>query len=87
MITSNAVANVAVTGPACGNSAMVEPLTVPIQGNIQITNTLVNASKMCFHIQVVNPTSGDVWLKSRTHLGTVHGAVIVAFGNQLEIDV
>lgn len=64
MIAPNSGASVAVTGPACGPTAMVEPLSVLVQGNIQVTNTLVNASKMCYHIQVVNPTSRDVWLKS-----------------------
>ena len=87
MIAPNSGVSVAVTGPACGPTAMVEPLSVLIQGNIQVTNTLVNASKMCYHIQVVNPTSRDVWLKSWTCLGTVHGAVTVTIGNQLEIDV
>jgi len=66
---------------------MVEPLSVPVPGNMQVANTLVNASKMCFHIQVVNPTYRDVWLKPRTRLGTVHSAVKVTSGNQLELDV
>ena len=34
MIPLNSMASVAVTGPACGPTAMVEPLSVPIQGNI-----------------------------------------------------
>jgi len=61
MIPPNSVSSVAVTGPACGPTAMVEPLSVPVPGNIQVANTLVNASKTCFHIQVVNPTSRDVY--------------------------
>ena len=80
MIPPNLVASLAVTSPACGPTAMVEPLSVPVQGNIQITNTLVNASKTCFHIQVVNPTSRNVCLKPRTRLGTVHNAVTVTSG-------
>ena len=87
MIPASSVASIAVTGPACGPAAMVEPLSVPVQGNIQVANTLVNASKTCFHIQLVNPTSKDVWLKPRTRLGTVHGAVSVTSGNQIELDV
>jgi len=85
MIPSNSVASVAVTGPACGPTAMVEPLSVPVPGNIQVANTLVNASKMCFHIQVVNLTS-DVWLKPRRRLGTVHSVVALTSGNQLELN-
>ena len=55
MIPANSVASIAVTGPACGPAAMVELLSVPVQGNIQVANTLVNASKTCFHIQVEKP--------------------------------
>ena len=87
MIPASAVASIAVTGPACGPAAMVEPLSMQVQENIQVANTLVNASKTCFHIQVVNPTSRDVWLKPRTRLGTAHGAVTVNRGNQIELDV
>lgn len=87
MIPASSVASIAVTGPACGPAALVEPLSVPVQGNIQVANTLVNASKTCFHIQVVNPASRDVWLKPRTRLGTVHGAVTVTSGNQIELDM
>jgi len=82
MIPPNSVSSVAVTGPACGPTAMIEPLSVPVPGNIQVANTLINASKTCFHIQVVNPTSRDVWLKRRTRLGTVHSTVTVTSGNQ-----
>ena len=65
MIPASSVASIAVTDPACGPAAMVEPLSVPVQGNIQVANTLVNASKTCFHIQVVNPTSRDDWLSHK----------------------
>ena len=44
------VARVAVTGPACGCNALVEPLSVPVPGNVQVANTLVDASKTCFLI-------------------------------------
>ena len=49
---------------------------------VHVTNTLVNASKTCFHIQVVNPTSRDVCHKPRTCLGIVHGAVTVTQSSQ-----
>jgi len=81
------VVSVAVTGPAYGPNAMVEPLSTPVQGNIQVANTLVKASKMCFHIQVVSPTSRDVWLKPCPHFGTIHGAATVTSGNKLKINV
>ena len=56
LVPSNSVASVAVTGPACGSNALVEPLSVPVPGNLQLANTLVDASKMCFMIQVANPS-------------------------------
>ena len=87
LVPSNSVASVAVTGPACGPNALVEPLSVPVPGNLQLANTLVDASKTCFLIQVANPSQKDVWLKPRTRLGTVHGAVTVTSGEQLQFDV
>ena len=87
LVPSNSVASVAVTGPACGSNALVEPLSVPVPGNLQLANTLVDASKTCFLIQVANPSQKDVWLKPRTRLGTVHGAVTVTGGEQLQFDV
>ena len=87
LVPSNSVASVAVTGPACGPNALVEPLSVPVPGNLQLANTLVDASKTCFLIQVANPFQNDVWLKPRTRLGTVHGAVTVTSGEQLQFDV
>ena len=87
LVPPNSVANVAVTGPACGPNSLVEPPSVPVPGNIQVANTLVDASKTCFLIQVVNPSPKDVWLKPRTRLGTVRGAVKVANGNQLELEL
>ena len=83
MISPNSVASVAVTGPVCGPTAMVKPLSVPVPGNIQVAKTLVNASETCFHIQVVNLTARDVWLKPRTCLGTVHSMVTVTYGKHL----
>ena len=81
------VASVAVNGQACGPNALVEPLSVPVPGNLQLGNTLVDTSKTCFLIQVANPSQKDVWLKQQTRLGMVHGAVTVASGEQLQFDV
>ena len=46
LVPPNSVACVAVTGPACGTSALVEPFSVPVPGNIQVENTLVNGSRL-----------------------------------------
>ena len=35
----------------------------------------------------MNPSPKDVWLKPRTRLGTVRGAVKVTNGNQLELEL
>lgn len=86
LVPSNSVASVAVTGPACGPSALVEPLNVPVPGNLQVANTLVDASKTCFLIQVANPYPRDVWLKPRTRLGTVRSAGKVTSGDQLKLE-
>ena len=52
-----------------------------------MANTLVDASKTCILVQVVNPSPRDVWLKRRTRLGTVRFAVQVTSGDQLELEV
>ena len=36
LVPASSVASVAVTGPACGSSALVEPLSVPVPGNLQV---------------------------------------------------
>lgn len=87
LVPPNSVASTAVTGPACGPNALVEPLSVPVPRNIQVANDLVDGSKMCLLIQVVNPTPKNVWLQPWTRLGTVRGAVKVTSGEQLEFDV
>lgn len=79
--------DVAVTGPACGPNALVEPLNVPIHGHLQVANTFVRATKTCFMIQVINPTTRDIWLKPKTRLGTIHPAEQVSCGAQLSFEV
>ena len=86
-IPCNSVANLMVTGPAWGTSALVEPLVVPVQGNIQVASTLVNTTKAYFAIQVVNHTTKDVWLKPRTRLGTICEATQIDGGERLELAV
>ena len=66
---SHSVTDVKVTGPAFGPCSLVEPLSRAVQGNLQVANNLVNASKTCCVIQVA--ITKDVWLKPRTRLGTV----------------
>ena len=46
--------------PASGSSTLIESLSVPEPENLQVANTLVDASKTCFLIQVVNPSPRDV---------------------------
>ena len=53
---------------------------------MHVANTLVDGSKTCFLIQVVNPTPKDVWLQPRKRLGTVRGAAKVTSGDKLEFD-
>ncbi|EDO31464.1 predicted protein [Nematostella vectensis] len=47
-------ADVLVTGPQWGCSAVVEPLSVPICGNLSVASTLVNTSRVCFVVKVAN---------------------------------
>ena len=63
LVPSNSLAGVAVTGLACGPNALVEPLRVPVPGNLQLANTLVDASKTCFLIQVANPSQKQLALE------------------------
>lgn len=65
--------NVDVTGSACGTNALAEPLSTPLRG----VTTLVDASKPCFTVQLVNPTSQGVSLNPRTCNGTVQPAEVV----------
>lgn len=69
--------NVDVTGTACGTNAVVEPPSTPLKGRLRVATTLVDASKSCFTIQLINPTSQGVSLMPRTCLGTVQSAEVV----------
>ena len=69
--------NVDVTGPACGTNAVVEPLGTPLKGRLQVETTLVDASRSCFTIQLINPTNQGVSLKPRMYLVTVQPAELI----------
>ena len=84
---SNSVVSVPVTGPACGSDALVEGLRVGVPGNLQVANTLVDATKTTFAVQVANHTTKDVWLKPRTRLGTICAAARASKGEQLQFEV
>ena len=78
--------NVDVTGSAFGANAVVEPLSTPLKGRLRVATTLVDASKSCFTVQLINPTSQGVSLKPRTCLGTVQPAEVI-MREQLEFTV
>lgn len=69
--------NVDVTGSAFGANAVVEPLSTPLKGGLRVATTLVDASKSCFTVQLINPTRQGVSLKPRTCLGTVQPAEVI----------
>ena len=73
-IPPHSAMNADVTGLACGANAVVEPLSTPLKGRLRVGTTLVDASKSCFTVQLINPTSQGVSLKPRTCLGTVQPA-------------
>ena len=62
-IPPHSAMNVDVTGPACGTNAVVEPLSNPLKGRLQVATTLVDTSRSCFVIQLINPTDKGVRLK------------------------
>ena len=76
-IPPHSAMNVDVTGPACGTNAVVEPLSTPLKGRLQVATTLVDASRPCFTIQLINPTNQGISLKPRTCLGTVQPAELI----------
>ena len=50
---------------------MVEPLSHPLTGSLQLATTLVETSKSCFTVQLINLTNRGVTLMRRTYHGTV----------------
>lgn len=86
-VPPNCTMDVAVTGSAYGSDALVEALTTPLQGGLQVASTLVDASKSCYIIQVANPTGREVWLKPHTCLGTIQEVERVERGEELKFTV
>ena len=50
---------------------MVEPLSNPLKGSLQVATTLVETSKSCFTVQLINLTNQGITLTCRTYHGTV----------------
>ena len=76
-IPPHSAMNVDVTGLACGPNAVVEPLSTTLIGGLRVVTTLVDASKSCFTVQLINPTSQGVSLKPRKCLGMVQPAEVI----------
>ena len=59
-IPPHSAMNVDITGPACGTDAVVEPLSTPLKGRLQVATTLVDASRSCFTIHhAIQPLKGS----------------------------
>lgn len=76
--------DVLVTGPSWGTDAVIEPLGVPVEGNLTVASTLVDTTKKSYYVRVANQTAKDIWLKPRTRLGIVGEGNLVKTGEQLE---
>ena len=76
-IPPHSAMNVDVTGSPCGPNAVVEPLSTPLKGGLRVATTLADASKSCFTVQLINPTSQGVSLAPRTCLGMVQPAEVI----------
>lgn len=76
-IPPHTVMDVDVTGLACGVNAVVEPLSTPLKGRLRVATVLVDASKSCFTVQLINPTEQGVSLMPRTCLGTVQSVEVI----------
>ena len=76
--------DVLVTGPSWGTDAEIEPLGVPVEGNLTVASTLVDTANTCYYVRVANQTAKDIWLKPRTRDGIVREGEMVKRGEQLE---
>ena len=86
LVPPYSVMDVMVRGRITGETAMVEPPSTPLQGNLQVARTLVDTTRSSHVMQVINPTGKDIWLKPRTCLGTLQ-AVDEVRGEQLKFAV
>lgn len=76
--------DVLVTGPSWGTDAVIEPLNVPIEGNLTVASTFVDTTKTCYYVRVANQTAKDIWLKPRTRVGIIREADMTRSGEQLK---
>lgn len=60
-------------GPQTSNTtALVEPLSGQVPGNLVVINTLTHVNNGQLHVRVANITDGDVWLQAHTRIGILH---------------
>ena len=59
-------ADVLVTGPSRGKDAVIEALSVAVEGNLTVASTLVDTTSHSYFVRVANQTAKGVWLKPRT---------------------
>ena len=60
-------------GPQTKNTtALVEPLSGQVPGNLVVINTLTHVDNGQLHVRVANITDEDVWLQPHTRIGVLH---------------
>ena len=60
-------------GPQTKNTtALVEPLSGQVPGNLVVINTLTQVDNGQLHVRVANITDEDVWLQPHTRIGVLH---------------
>ena len=80
-----AEADVPVTGPSWGNDAVIEPLSVAVEGNLTVASTLVDTTLHSYFVRVANQTAKGVLLKPRTRLGVIREGKLMQMEKQLEL--
>ena len=65
-IPSFTEADVLVTGPSRGKDAVIEALSVAVEGNLTVASTLVETTSQSYFVHVANQTAKGIWLKPRT---------------------
>ena len=73
-VPANSYVNVKARGRGSMDSMLVEPLSIPIPGNLVVVNTLVEGSY--FYVKVVNGSNVDVELQPRTRIGLLRPATL-----------
>lgn len=65
-------------GPQTRNTtALVEPLSGQVAGNLLVINTLTHINNGQLHVRVANITHEDVWLQPHTRIGVLHEMKVV----------